>query len=447
MSRRAAVLSVLLALAAVSPARAAGESAGTAAGSFLAMGTGTSVLSMAGATVASGHDLAAASWNVASLARVDALQFSFAHSPLPGGSTQDWLAGGGRLGTGGTRWGMQALFQREGDIEGRDASNNPTGTLSASDLALGASLAQPLGRYVTAGVGAQWVHESLAGTDGSGMSFDAGLRADAGPVGVALAARGLGGVMRYPGARYDLPQVIAAGVSWTDAERGLRLNADFETPRDYYNSVRVGGEWTWRDRIAFRAGYRLALEAPSDATTSGPAFGMGAGLGTMWLDYAFLLDGGTTSGEHRIGLTFHPGVLQGLGGSVRGERSAVEASPRREAAPAPLGPKPMAPALGPKPLMASPAPQAAPRAATAAPPPAPRATATGPATTAGPAASSKPLPPDARPNWIVVAPGETLASLATRWDTSVAALMMTNNLVSDRVSAGQQLQLPAPTKH
>jgi len=204
VSHRAVVLSVLLSLAVTSPARAAGEAAGTAAGSFLAMGAGTSVLSMAGATVASGHDLAAASWNVASLARVDALQFSFTHSPLPGGATQDWLAGGGRLGNGGTRWGMQALFQREGDIEGRDAANNPTGTLSATDLALGASLAQPLGTYVTAGVGAEWVHESLAGTPGSGVSFDAGLRADAGPVGVALAARGLGGVLRYPNARYDL---------------------------------------------------------------------------------------------------------------------------------------------------------------------------------------------------------------------------------------------------
>jgi len=422
VSRRAVVLSVLLALAVVSPARAAGEAAGTAAGSFLAMGAGTSVLSMAGATVASGHDLAAASWNVASLARVDALQFSFAHSPLPGGATQDWLAGGGRLGSGGTRWGMQALFQREGDIEGRDAANNPTGTVSASDLALGASLAQPLGKYVTAGVGAQWVHESLAGTGGSGVSFDAGLRANAGPVGVALAARGLGGVMRYPNARYDLPQVIAGGVSWTDAERGLRVNADFESPRDYYNSVRVGGEWMWRDRLAFRAGYRLALNAPSDATTSGPAFGMAAGLGSMWLDYAFLLDGGTTSGEHRIGLTFHPGMLQGMGGSVRGERSAVEPSPRRDTAPA---------AVGPKPVMASPA---------------PLKTVARPAPGPPPAVSRAPLPPDARPIWIVVAPGETLASLAQRWDTTVATLMMTNNLVSDRVAPGKQLKLPPPPK-
>ena len=229
------VACLLMALVTSTPARAAGDGAGTAAGSFLAIGTGTSVLSMAGATVASGSDLASASWNVASLARVDQLQFSLAHSPLPGGATQDWLAGGGKLGRAGTRWGMQALFHREGDLEGRDAANNPTGNLSASDLAMGASLAHPLGEHFTAGVGAEWVHESLDGTNGSGLAFDAGLRADAGPIGVAVAARGLGGRMRYPDASYDLPQAITGGVAWTDAAHGLRVNADFESPRDYYN--------------------------------------------------------------------------------------------------------------------------------------------------------------------------------------------------------------------
>ena len=443
MSRGAIVRSALLVLALASPARAAGDAAGTAAGSFLSIGTGTSVLSMAGATLASGHDLASASWNVASLAHVNALEFSLAHSPLPGGATQDWLAGGGRLGGARTRWGLQALFHREGDIDGRDAANNPTGTVSASDLALGASLAQPLGAFVTAGAGIEWVHESLAGTDGSGVSFSAGLRADAGSFGVALAARHLGGQMRYPGASYDLPQVLAGGVSWTDPERGLRVNADLESPSHYWPSARVGGEWLWRDRLAVRAGYRLALGAPSDATTSGPAFGMGAGVGTMWLDYAFVLDGGSTSGEHRVGLTFRPG-LPGLGGSVRGERSAVETTPRQEVPADVARPKPTVTAAPPKP--------SAPRAATT-PPPAPRADTTSPpaprtasAPPPAPRAASTVPPPSARPTWIVVAPGETLASIAQRWGTTVAAVMEANNLVSDRVAPGKQLRLPQPAK-
>jgi LysM repeat protein len=446
VNARAIAVWGLLALA--TTARAAGDAAGTAAGSFLAVGTGTSVLSMAGATLASGNDLAAASWNVASLARVDALQFSLAHSPLPGGATQDWLAGGGRLGSGATRWGLQALFHREGEIEGRDAANNPTGSLSANDLALGASLAQPLGAHVTAGLGAEWLHESLAGTSGSGLGFSAGLRADAGPLGFALAARHLGGTMRYPDAKYDLPQVVAGGVSWTDVAHGLRVNADLEAPAHYYTSARVGGEWLWRDRLAVRAGYRLAMGAPSDATTSGPAFGIGAGVGSMWMDYAFLLDGGTDSGEHRIGLTFHPG-FPGMGGAARGERTTVETAPRREverpverAKPVVATPAVTAPAVAKASTSSPPAatpPSDKPKPKPAAPTPAaPPAAATAPVSRPGP-------PPEvvaARPTWIVVAPGETLDGIAKRWGTTVTAIMETNNLVNDRVAPGQQLRLP-----
>jgi hypothetical protein len=347
---------------------------------------------------------------VASLARLDALQFSLAHAPLPGGATQDWLAGGGKLGGAGTRWGLQGLFQREGDLEGRDAANNPTGSLSVNDLALGASLAQPLGAFVTAGAGAEWVHESLAGTNGSGVSFSAGLRADAGPLGFGLAARHLGGEMRYPGARYDLPEVLAAGVSWTDAAHGLRVNADYESPRHYYDSVRLGGEWLWRDRLAFRAGYRLAMSAPSDATVSGPAFGIGAGVGSMWLDYAFLLDGGDTSGEHRVGLTFRP-AFHFAGGGERPLRAASEPATRSS-------PPPLARPVSPAPPAAGPPQWKDAEART-------------------PASRSS-----ARPAAVVVAEGETLQQIAKRWGTDVNTLMMLNNLVSERVTMGQTLRLP-----
>ena len=241
-----ALIGLLAPIAPAAPARAADEAAGTSAASFLVVGTGASALSMAGATLATGGDLAAAAWNPASLARVDGLQFSLSHAPLPGGATQDWLAAGGRLGSGGTRWAVQSIFQQEGELQGRDAANNPTGSLSVSDLALGARLAQPLSSVLSAGIGAQWVHESLAGSNGTGFAFDAGLRAAAGPFGLALAARNLGGGMSYGGTRYDLPGVIAAGASWSDEARGLKLDADVESPLHYYRDVRVGGEWLWQ---------------------------------------------------------------------------------------------------------------------------------------------------------------------------------------------------------
>src|SRR5207302_8239216 len=116
-------LGVLALLLAATVARASGEPAGTTAGSFLAIGAGTSALSMAGATLASGHDLAAAAWNPAALGRIDGLEASISHAPLPAGATQDWLAVGGRIGGSRARWMVHGLFQQEAGLEGRDASN------------------------------------------------------------------------------------------------------------------------------------------------------------------------------------------------------------------------------------------------------------------------------------------------------------------------------------
>ena len=411
----------LLALCGAGPAHAANDAAGTSAGSFLVVGAGTSVLSMAGATLASGRDLAAAAWNPASLARMEALQFSLSHAPLPGGATQDWLAAGGRLGAGDTRWAMHALFQQEGDLEGRDAANNPTGALSVSDLALGARIARPITPAVSAGLAAQWVHESLAGTNGTGFAFDAGLRAVAGPLGFALAARNMGGGLSYGGARYELPGVLAAGASWTDEARGLKLAADFESPLHYYRDVRVGGEWMWRDRVALRAGYRMELGAPADESLSGVTFGLGAGVAGTWLDYAYAPDGGSGVGQHRMGLTFRPGLTNRAGAEVRNTHAA-----RVVRAPAPVSREPRRPS---EPAVA----QSAPRVTT------PIARAPAPATPA-------PTPaPTARPSFITVSAGETLPLLAQRWQTSVTALMMLNELVREELKAGARLKLPPAT--
>ena len=400
-------------------AGAAIDAAGTAAGSFLNVGAGTSALSMAGATLATGADLAAAAWNPASFARADVLQFSLSHAPLPGGTTQDWLAAGGRLRGGATRWALQALFQREAGLEGRDATNSPTSALSVSDLALGARLARPLTSALAAGVGVQWVHETLAGTNGAGLSFDAGLRGRAGPLGFGFAARNVGGGMNYGDTRYDLPGVIAAGLSWSDEARGLRLDADLESPLHYYRDVRLGCEWLWRDRVALRSGYRLDLGAPEIEALSGVKFGLGAEVGGTWFEYAYTPEGGTGAGQHRIGLTFRPGGAGRAIGDGRNVRdvSAPSAS-RASASSGPESPAPRARPLTPVPAAMTP-------------------------TLAGVASAQRIAGSTSHPASIVVAKGETLTAIAHRWHTSVAAIMAANDLADDTVKVGTRLKLPA----
>jgi LysM repeat protein len=47
-----------------------------------------------------------------------------------------------------------------------------------------------------------------------------------------------------------------------------------------------------------------------------------------------------------------------------------------------------------------------------------------------------------RPANVTVAAGETMADIARKWHTSVAAIMMENDLVQDTVTKGQKLKLP-----
>jgi LysM repeat protein len=60
------------------------------------------------------------------------------------------------------------------------------------------------------------------------------------------------------------------------------------------------------------------------------------------------------------------------------------------------------------------------------------------------APAATPIPPQ-RPAVVVVAEGETLSAIARRWNTTVTALMMLNDLVREDVPIGTRLKLPPAT--
>lgn len=450
-----------LGLACATMAHASG-SAGTSAASFLTVGSGASVLAMGGATLASGDGLAASSWNPAALAGLSSLELAMSHAPLPGGASQDWFAIGGRMQGAPTRWAVQAVFQREDGIDGRDAANLPTGTISVSDLALTARLAHPLGRHVSVGLGAEWVHEVLAGVTGSGYGFEAGVRARVGAFGAAFATRHAGGRMSYDGATWDLPTVIAAGGSWQDDAHGLRLTLDAESPTHYVRNVRAGAEWRWRQLVALRAGYRRQLGESGLETLTGPSFGLGTTIAGLGFDYAFIPGATEANGEHRMGLVWRPGApdvtsrANPPARTPRAKRPAVETIKRAPvAAPVSTPPAtPVAPSAPVVPVVSAPTP----RDTLAKAPVPPTRVVRDSVATAAPVLKRKPATPppsdpvmfapvpspvaSPRPTHVVVAAGETLFTIARRWGVSVNALMMENDLATDRVQMGTRLRLP-----
>lgn len=343
-------------------AHAGVENAGTTAGNFLSVGTGAGILSMGGATLGAGGDLNAAAWNPAVLGRLASSQYALSHASLALDVSQDWIAASGRVGRSETRWAASALYQNDGSFDGRDSFGAPTGSFDVSNLALGLALARPFSPDVTAGARLNVVRESLGPASGSGIGFDLGVQARRGAFGFGAAARNLGGKMKYDSGSYDLPGVFGLGASWSDAAKGLRFALDANFPRAYYNDVRLGGEWTWQQRVALRAGYRLELGAEQGEPLGGPSFGLGTGVNGLWFDYAFLAGDGQAQGAHRFGLTFHPSFFQQRGAMPRAasgtgaESAPLAAATPESAAPAKAAmPPPAAPAKADEPKREEPA--------------------------------------------------------------------------------------------
>jgi hypothetical protein len=305
----ACILALLL--AGPVPALAGGDGAGTTAASFLSVGTGAGVLGRGGATQGLSGDLAIVPWNAAALGWLAETEVAIAHAGLEDQARQEWAAVAGRLGHSPLRWSLDGLYQSEGSFDGRDASGNPTGDFDVSSMAMAVHFASPLGPFVTAGVGGKYVGERLGTVSGAGFTADAGLQMRAGLVGAGISATNLGGSMSYAGSRYDLPANVGVGAALDLPFAGIRLAVDANFPRSYYQDVRVGAEWRWRDLVALRAGYRREVNAPADLAEAGPSFGVGAGARGMWFDYAYIVPG-SGDGQHRLSVTLRPGKFAWL---------------------------------------------------------------------------------------------------------------------------------------
>jgi hypothetical protein len=341
-------LGAILAMAIVAAgyARAGEENAGTTAANFLSLGSGPRVLGMGGATLGLGTDLAASSWNPAALGWMNEGMIVLSHSGLDNASLQEWAAMGGKLGTGGTRWALSGLYQGDGSFEGRDASNNSTGSFSVAGFAAGAQLAQQLGP-LTLGFGVKTVMEKLGDVSGIGTTFDGGLMYRQGFVSGGIAFQNMGGHMNYSGSVFPFPSNYGFGIAITPPGTGLSLAVDANFPYAYANDVRAGAEWRWKDMLALRAGYRHEMSEQTDDPLSGPTFGLGAGTKGFWLDYGYLISG-NQDGQHRVAVTFFPGSFGGLGGDPYGQGEIPDSFDEKPVKKVPLIGPPVPPGLNKK---------------------------------------------------------------------------------------------------
>lgn len=325
---------------------------------FLSTGSGARALGMGSAQVSLANDVTASFWNVAGLAEVETPQIMYMHSERFGGIVgYDYGAGALPLKSGKGvisisffRQGVDNIantlnaWDRERDQPRGNAEDYIT-RFSAADMAIFFSFAKQRTERLSIGASAKIIHHKLGPfAQAWGYSLDVGLklRTDFGNLGVAvhdittmqkmwdvnLSAFGdyeaqfdsLGATLPTGQNEYVLPSVkfgFAKIIPITeDFQFSIATDMDmiFENRRTYYLNLgrmsiepHVGGEVSYKEVIALRAGVTDFITDPVSGFTVSPTLGMGLKFSSFVLDYGFASFAGASSDlgfTHRISLRF-----------------------------------------------------------------------------------------------------------------------------------------------
>lgn len=292
---------------------------GLSGGQFLKIGVGARGTGMAGAYSGVANDLSAVYWNAAGLVDVEGYGADFSHTFWFGGMSHSFAA---LVMPVSEKFRLAASFTSfgSGDIllSTTDAPGGNGGTYSVSDVAIGVTLAGYLTKQFSFGATAKFVSHAFTNTSAQGFVFDVGTRYKTGFNGITLgfSINSLGTKQTftgsdltrenqaYPGlnaspidmqiqaSSFDMPLSFRAGIG-VDMFEGFVADqptydgsvqvhdwivaADFETFADVPEQFALGTEYTFREFVSFRAGYRFGSDQ----------FGLAGGVGLKYKSGSF----------------------------------------------------------------------------------------------------------------------------------------------------------------
>lgn len=238
--------------------------------------------------------------NMQWIADINYLQSSLAFSPS-----------NGRYGV----FGVSVTHVDYGDLEGTIRADNDqgfeeTGTFGPYAYAIGIGYAIPLTDRVSIGGGAKYVRQSLgesvmtrAGATQSNTvstpAFDFGVIYDTGFRGVtfAFSARNFSSEVTYEEESFELPLTLTIGLSAdvvnllnstaASQNHSFLVTVDGQTPRDFSEQVRIGGEYTFMDMFSLRAGYSVPRGDFTEGVSLGGGLDLTVGGIELGADYAY----------------------------------------------------------------------------------------------------------------------------------------------------------------
>jgi hypothetical protein len=280
---------------------------GTTAAQFLKIGVGARAIALGGAYVAEASDLSALYWNPAGLAKLQGGSLDLAHTQYIAQIDYSYAGFGLNLGNVGTI-AMSLIYLDSGDMQVRTTSE-PEGTgefFKAVDFALQLSYARLLTDRFAIGTTLKYINQRIWHSTASAMAFDVGvlfttpyerlrIGANMSNFGPKMQMNGRDilfsqdptptqeGNVEIVNAEYlmdehPLPLLFRVGLALdliSTPDHRVLLLTDATHPNDNSEYVNFGTEYSFRDLIALRIGYKNAWEEDGE---QGLTFGGGLNI-------------------------------------------------------------------------------------------------------------------------------------------------------------------------
>lgn len=275
---------------------------GTTAATFLEIGVGSRALSMGGAFTALSDDPTAIYWNIGGLGKIKRSGVVFNHTEWIADTRFDFLGAAFKLG----RWGtlglsLTSLGMDEMEVTTVEEPEGTGQTFSAGDIAFSLGYAFNLTDRFSIGLNPKVIRQSIWEMYATGFAVDVGVHYITPFSGITLgfAMTNFGTKMRLdghntrilydlvPGSsgnndrvpakletdRWPLPLNFRIGILYkmmdTPAHK-LNLEVDAAHPNNDYESVNIGVEYVFQQKVALRGGYKsLFLKDSEESLTLG----------------------------------------------------------------------------------------------------------------------------------------------------------------------------------
>jgi hypothetical protein len=307
------------------------DNLGTSGAQFLKLDVDARVVAMGGANVATTRGAMALYYNPAGIANMDQNSLAFSYTDWIADIKYNYLAycrpvsGFGNVG-----FHVAVLTMNDMEVTTVEEPDGTGDMFGANSWVVGISNAYQLTNRFSFGVTAKYIRESISDLSSGSIAFDVGTLYYTGfhNLRIAMSTRNFGTDTKFGGTELEttldqdndpstepvevrlttlshpLPLSFRVGIAY-DFEFGedskLVAALDGYNTRDRGQQSSVGFEYSWRNRLSIRAGYKIRTDEEGVAAGAGYDFDI-PGFGNLGISYAWA-DLGRLQSAHRFSLT------------------------------------------------------------------------------------------------------------------------------------------------